>query len=141
MPSIEDTLIRNRHRVQPNHANNYETAHGGIIMKWMDQDAAMSAMRFAGQPAVTAAMDGLDFTRPVQIGDIALIEAFVYDAGRTSAKVYVRVNRENPRNGDTELTTEAHFTFVAVDDGRPVEVPDLTVDGENGRQLREAARE
>ena len=139
MPSLEETVIRNRHRVQPNHANNYQTAHGGIIMKWMDEDAAMSAMRFAGETCVTAAMDGLDFKRPVQIGDIALVEAYAYQAGKTSVKVYVRVRREDPRTGETEETTDGHFTFVALADGKPTGVPELTVDSEAGEQLSETA--
>lgn len=37
MPTLMDTYIENRERVQPNHANNYETAHGRIVMKWMDE--------------------------------------------------------------------------------------------------------
>ena len=139
MPALEDTVIRNRHRVQPNHANNYETAHGGIVMQWMDEDAAMSAMRFAGETCVTAAMDGLDFKRPIQIGDTALVEAYVYDAGTTSVKVYVRVQRENPRTGETEETTDAHFTFVALADGAPTRVPELTVESDAGEKLRAVA--
>ena len=41
MPTLMDTYIENRYRVQPNHANNYETAHGGNVMKWMDEVGAM----------------------------------------------------------------------------------------------------
>ena len=37
MPSLLDTYIENRHRVQPNHANTVGTAHGGNVMKWLDE--------------------------------------------------------------------------------------------------------
>ena len=141
MPTLEETHIVNRHRVQPNHANNYESAHGGVVMKWMDEIGALSAMRFAGEACVTAAMDGLNFERPIPVGDTAVIEAYVYDSGRTSVDVRVRASRENPRTGETQRTTDAHFVFVAVDDGAPVAVPDLTVATDEGERLRDEATE
>lgn len=140
MPALLDTRIVNRQRVQPHHANNYGTAHGGNVMKWMDEVSAMSAMRFAGETCVTARMDGLDFKRPVPTGATAVVDTYVYDAGRTSVRVRARVDREDPRTGERERTTDARFVFVAVRDGDPVaHGRDLTVDSEEGRHLREAA--
>ena len=138
MPTVLDTYIKNRYRVQPNHANNNETLHGGNLMKWLDEIGAMSAMRFAGETCVTARVNELDFERPIGIGDTAMVEAFVYDAGRRSVHVGLRAWREEPRTGETEHTTESSFTFVAIDeDGSPVPVPELTVDSERGRELRQ----
>jgi len=140
MPSLSDTHIQNRERVQPNDANNYESLHGGILTKWMDEVGAMSAMRFAGETCVTASIDELSFERPIPLGDVALVEAYVYDAGETSVRVRVRASREDPRTGEVERTTASCFTFVAVDeDGRPVPVPDLTVESETERELRAQA--
>ena len=142
MPALSETRLVNRYRVQPNHANNYESLHGGNLMKWMDEVGAMSAMRFAGEWCVTAGVTELDFQRPVPIGETARIEAYAFDAGRTSVRVRVRAWRENPRTGDADRTTEATFTFVAVDgDGSPVAVPDLDVETDEERRLQEAARE
>lgn len=141
MPTVLDTRIVNRHRVQPNHTNNYGSANGGTIMKWMDEIGALSAMRFAGESCVTAAMDALDFRRPIPRGETALIEAYVFDAGRTSVDVHLRVDREDPRTGETERTTDARFVFVAVRDGSPVEVPELAVESERGEALRRRALE
>ncbi|MCO8243335.1 MULTISPECIES: acyl-CoA thioesterase [unclassified Haladaptatus] len=140
MPTLMDTYIENRERVQPNHANNYETAHGGIVMKWMDEIGAMSAMRLAGETCVTANVDQMDFQRPIPVGDTTVIRSYVYDTGRTSVKVKLRAFREEPRTGEREQTTESYFVFVAVDDeGRPTEVPDIQVETERGEELREAA--
>ncbi|MFP8955173.1 acyl-CoA thioesterase [Natrialbaceae archaeon A-CW3] len=140
MPTVLETHIRNRFRVQPNHANNNETLHGGNLMKWIDEVGAMSAMRFAGETCVTAQVNELDFERPIGIGDTALVEAYVYAAGTSSVRVRIRAWREEPRTGATEKTTESSFTFVAIDsDGRPTPVPDLEVDSERGRELRERA--
>ncbi|WP_293033429.1 acyl-CoA thioesterase [Natronococcus sp.] len=140
MPTLLDTHIENRFRVQPNHANNNNTLHGGNLMKWLDEIGAMSAMRFAGETCVTARVNELDFERPIRIGDIALVEAYVYDAGRSSVHVALRAWREEPRTGEAEKTTESSFTFVAIDgDGKPQPVPELTVESEEGKQLRERA--
>jgi acyl-CoA hydrolase len=142
MPTLLETHIRNRFRVQPNHANNNDTLHGGNLMKWLDEVSAMSAMRFAGETCVTARVNELDFERPIQIGDTALVEAYVYDAGRTSVHVALRAWREEPRSGETEKTTESTFTFVAIDEnGEKVPVPDLSVETEEGERLRDRVHE
>ncbi len=106
----------------------------------MDEVGAMSAMRFAGEPCVTAHIDSVDFERPLEIGDIALVEAYVYAAGRTSIRVRVRAYAENPLTGESAVTTESYFVFVAIDDSRtPVPVPELTVSTTEGERLREQA--
>jgi acyl-CoA hydrolase len=142
MVDLLETFIEDRNRVQPHHANNYGTTHGGRVLHWMDEVAAMSAMRFAGAPCVTAHIDSVDFERPLQIGDIAFLEAYVFDAGRTSARVRVRAYGEEPTTGERERTTESYFVFVAIDaDGSPVTVPELTVTSAEGERLAEEARE
>ncbi|MFC6824581.1 acyl-CoA thioesterase [Halopelagius fulvigenes] len=140
MVDLEETYIENRVLVQPDDTNNYDMAHGGNVMKWMDEVGAMSAMRFSGETCVTARMEGVDFHRPIPRGDTALIEAYVYDAGTTSVKVRLRVFREDPLTGERELTTESYFVYVAIDEaGDPTEVPDLSVSSERSRKLREEA--
>ena len=140
MPTLLETHIENRFRVQPNHANNNETLHGGNLMKWLDEVGAMSAMRFAGETCVTARVNELDFKRPIGIGDTAVVESYVYDAGRTSVHVALRAWREEPRTGEREETTASSFTFVAVDaEGKPTAVPGLEVDSEEGERLRDRA--
>jgi len=139
MPKIADTHIVNRERVQPTHANNYDSAHGGIVMKWMDEIGAMSAMRAAEQSCVTAQMSSVDFERPIPIGDNALVESYAYATGRTRVQVRIDVSAENPHTGETEETTSAYATFVAVEDGKPTPVPDLEVKGEKCKELQQKA--
>ncbi|MFA9416233.1 acyl-CoA thioesterase [Natrinema sp. HArc-T2] len=142
MPTVHDTHIQNRFLVHPNHANSNGVLHGGNLMKWLDEVGGMAAMRFAGETCVTAQINSLAFERPIQIGDTALVEAYVYDAGQTSVHVALRAQRENPRTGETEKTTESSFTFVAIDDdGSPVPVPDLSVETDEGERLRQRALE
>ncbi|MFC7082175.1 acyl-CoA thioesterase [Halorussus caseinilyticus] len=140
MPTLSDTHLENRFRVQPNDANNVGTLHGGNLMKWMDELGAMSAMRFSGETCVTAGVDDLSFHRPIPVGDTALVDTYVYGAGETSVKVRLRAWREDPRTGDTERTTGSCFTFVAVDeDGALLEVPELRVETDEEERLRQEA--
>ena len=141
MTDLLETRVTNRWIVGPNHANNLEVAHGGTVLKWMDEVGAMSAMRFAGQACVTARIEQVNFERPIPAGQVALIESYVYDAGRTSVRVRLQAFREDPRTGETEGTTESYFVYVAIDDdGEPTPVPELRVESEEGERLREEAK-
>lgn len=140
MPNLEDTIIQDRNRIQPHHANNLGTAHGGNVLRWMDEVGAMSAMRFSNRPCVTAHIHAVDFELPLELGDIALIEAYVYDVGRTSMRVRVRAYGEDPFTGEHELTTASYFVFVAIDEDRnPTPVPELTIASDEGERLRKEA--
>ncbi len=142
MSSVSETYIENRKRVQPTHTNNYETAHGGNVVKWMDEVGAMSAMRHAGETCVTARINRLDFERPVPGGDTCVIESYAYAAGQTSIRVRLRAHREAPRTGERERTTDSYFVFVAVDEsGNPTAVPDLGIETDRCRRLRQEALE
>jgi acyl-CoA hydrolase len=137
MPDLMDTYVENRWLVGPNHANTLDTAHGGNVMKWMDEVGAMSAMRFAGAQCVTAHTDDLNFRRPIPVGDVALVRGYVYGSGRTSVRVRTRVYREDPQTAETERTTDSYMVFVAIDDDRePTPVAgELTVGSERGEDL------
>ena len=140
MASINETHMENRERIQPNDTNNYGSAHGGNIMRWMDEIGAMSAMRHAGETCVTAHVSDLDFKRPIPQGDICVLSAYAYATGKTSIRVRIQAFHEDPRTGDREQTTNSYFVFVAVgQDGTPTPVSDLTVETEHGENLRNEA--
>ena len=142
MTDLMETLVENREMVQPNHANMLDTAHGGNVMKWMDEVGAMSAMLFSGETCVTARVDRMNFQRPIHVGDTAYITTYVYDAGASSVKVRLVTEREDLRTREREKTTESYFVYVAIDDEKtPTSVPELTVDSEAGAELRRAALE
>ena len=140
MASISETHMENRERIQPNDTNNYGSAHGGNIMRWMDEIGAMSAMRHAGRTCVTAHVNDLNFRRPIPQGDTCVISAYAYATGKTSVRVRIQVFHEDPRTGDREQTTNSYFVFVAVDqDGTPTPIPDLAVRTERCEDLQNAA--
>ncbi|APW98766.1 acyl-CoA thioesterase [Halobiforma lacisalsi AJ5] len=140
MTDLIETVVENREMVQPNHANMLEVAHGGNVMKWMDEVGAMSAMRFSGETCVTARVNSMNFERPIPVGDTAYITAYVYEAGTSSVKVRLVAEREDLRTREREKTTESYFVYVAIDENnKPTTVPELTVSTEEEERLRREA--
>ena len=135
---VAQTRVQSLERIQPNQANNYENAHGGTVVRLMDELAAVAAMGVAGETCVTAHISSVDFHNPIPVGHAAELSAFVYDTGDTSVEVYVEVESQDPRTTGTEPTTSACFTLVAVDeDGSSVAVPDVEATTEEGRAMVE----
>ena len=138
--TVVESYVESIERIQPHQANNYSNAHGGEVVKLMDELAAVSAMRVARETCVTASIGSVDFTNPIPVGNVAELKAYVYDTGDTSLNVRVVVDGRDPREGDPEETTSACFTMVAVgEDGSPVGVPDVSAETERGEELIEAA--
>jgi acyl-CoA hydrolase len=139
---LMDSYTEMTEMLLPNDTNNLGRALGGAVLHWMDICAAIASMRFAGNQCVTASMDHVDFISPIEMGEVAVVEAYVFDTGRTSIDVKVDVRAEDPREGTERKTTESFFTFVALDeDGKPTEVPDLACESEAEESLRTAALE
>ncbi|ACG78811.1 cytosolic long-chain acyl-CoA thioester hydrolase family protein [Phenylobacterium zucineum HLK1] len=104
----------------PADANPYGDIFGGWLMSQMDTAAGLVAARAAGGRAVTVAVDGMSFVRPVKVGDEVSVVGEVVRRGRTSLSIHIQAWRRDRHEEGAELVTEATFTFVALDaDGRP----------------------
>lgn len=104
----------------PADANAYGDIFGGWLMSLMDSGAGLVAARRAKGRAVTIAMDGVEFHRPVKVGDEVSVYAEITRVGRTSMGIETQAWRRERHSENEELVTSAKFTFVAVDDsGRP----------------------
>lgn len=106
------------HLVMPNDTNPLGTLFGGRAVEWMDIAAGLAAIRLSHKHAVTASIERLDFHVPIQLGDIALVQAQVTSVGRTSLVVKVDMFRDDPRAGSRQLCTSGLFHMVALDDQR-----------------------
>jgi acyl-CoA hydrolase len=125
--------------VMPNDTNPHGTLSGGRLMHWIDLAGAMSAMRHARRTVVTAAIDEVVFHAPIPVGHMVLLDAVVTCVGRTSMEVRVEVRGENPVTGEGSHTTTARLVFVALEDGVPVEVPEVVPETDNEKALHESA--
>lgn len=68
MTSVSDSLSKRQERIQPPQTNNYGNAHGGELIKIMDEMAAISAMKVASDRCVTAHISEVEFHNPVREG-------------------------------------------------------------------------
>lgn len=127
----EETEVVNTFIVQPPQTNMYGTAFGGQIMAWMDEAAAIAALRFCKMPCVTVSVDRVQFTKPIKMGHILIMKARVNYTGRTSMEVGVRVCSEDPMTGVRQHALTGYLTFVAIDKkGKPTKIPKLETPSE-----------
>ncbi len=140
--TLADSHTEMTEMLLPNDTNNLGRALGGAVLHWMDVCGAIAGMRFSSRQVVTASMDHVDFIAPIEMGEVVVIEGYVFNTGRTSLDVKVEVHAENPRTGEERRTTASYFTFVALDEeGRPTAVPDLACPTDAERALRTRAVE
>ena len=120
------SAVENTHLVLPPDTNMHGTAFGGKIMQWMDIAAAVVAGRHCGFAVVTAAVDDLQFSKPIKMGDVVIVRAAVNFTGHTSLEIGVRVEREEMRTRARQHCLSGYFTMVGVSkDGTPVPIPPI----------------
>jgi acyl-CoA hydrolase len=111
--------------ILPNDTNTLGNLLGGRLMHFIDLTAAMAAYRHSRTHVVTAAMDHIDFIRPVHLGDLLTLRSSINRAFSTSMEVGVKVWAENTRTGSVAHVASAYLVFVAIDDqGRRQRVPE-----------------
>ncbi len=139
---VAASTVETTHIVLPSNTNALGTIFGGTVMQWIDEVAAVAAMRHAAGTVVTAAVDALQFLEPIHLGELVVLRAQVNAAFRSSMEVGVRVEVEDPRSGVRRKTTKAYLTFVALErpGGGPREVPPLLLLTDEDRRRDAAAR-
>ena len=97
---------------------------GGWLMSQMDLGASVMARGRARGRVATVAVDGMEFHKPVKVGDVLAIHSEMQREGRTSMKIGVEAWITRMPNGDHMRVTKATFTFVAIDEaGKPRPLP------------------
>lgn len=123
--------------------NNYNTLFGGVLMKKLDDAAALSARRHSRvKECVTASTDSIDFLQPIHQTDSVCVESFVSYTGRTSMEIFCKVIAEDILTGERRVAATAFMTFVALDENKkPVEVPGIIPETEEEKFVYETGRE
>ncbi len=122
---VAETAVRMAQMMTPNDANYHGNVFGGSILSLIDLTASAVSTKFSGRVCVTAAFDRVDFLQPVEIGDMVELDGFVSYVGRTSVEVTINVHATTLVSGSHRHVNTARVTMVAVENGRPVEVPRL----------------
>ena len=122
--------------------NSGGTVHGGVVLKFADEVAGLTAMRHSRRRCVTGGLDRVTFLVPIEQGELVTFSASVNAVWRSSMEVGVRVTAERPRSGEEPRhTNTAYFTMVALDDdNRPTTVPPLRAESEDERRREREAQ-
>ncbi|WP_076459259.1 acyl-CoA thioesterase [Limosilactobacillus caccae] len=110
-----DTLSVSMHRVFNAHLNEHGTVFGGEILKIVDGEASVTAMRVARTTVVTAAMDHVQFLHPFRLQDSMCMESYVTGVGTRSLEVFVKVIGEHLMTNERFLGFTCFLTFVIED--------------------------
>ena len=123
----------------PDMANFAGKVHGGTLLKLLDQAAYACASRYAGRYVVTLSVDQVLFRQAIHVGELVTFLAAVNHTGRTSMEVGIKVLAEHIPTRKQRHVNSCYFTMVAVEDGKPVAVPELAlVTDVQARRHREA---
>lgn len=139
VPMSQSRAIQTR-LVLPPDTNHHHSIFGGRVLAYIDEIAAIAAMKHAQGEVVTASIDSVDFLSPAYAGNILELEAIVASTGRTSMEIYVRVMSRDIQTNEERLTTESFVTMVAIDaDGKATPVAEVYPETEMERRLFETA--
>jgi acyl-CoA hydrolase len=125
---ISDSETVMTQMVMPNDANPMGNLMGGNLLRWMDIVSGICAGKHTNADVVTASVDYVSFSRPIDIGDVITMNATVTRAFNTSVEVFVEVFAADIKGGNNRKCNDAYFTFVGVEkkedgDIKPIRIP------------------
>lgn len=122
-------------------ANVRGNVHGGVIMRMVDEAAAIVAIKHAHRPVVTARVDRFDFLAPAYLGNVVSVHCALDYVGRTSMEVGVEVTAEDLMTGEIRKIASSQVIYVALDENRrPTPVPPLVPANAEEAAIVEKAR-
>jgi 4-hydroxybenzoyl-CoA thioesterase len=137
-----------RFLVPPGVVNWGGKAHGGTVMRWIDEAAYAAAAGWMkdgddASSAVAVYSGGIHFFAPVKIGDLVEVEARIVYTSRHSMHISIRVSSADPRAPhELTLTTQCLSVFVVPgEDGIAQPVPQWVPEAGEDMRLWEHARD
>jgi acyl-CoA hydrolase len=125
---------------EPKDVNFGGKVHGGVVMKWIDQTAYTCARTWTETYCVTVYVGGIRFLKPINIGDLVKIEAYVIYTGNTSIHIAIDVFSKEISKGTFVKNTHCVIVFVSVDqNGEPIPVKKWIPSTEREIQLEQYA--
>lgn len=112
-------------------------AHGGIVMRWIDEAAYACAASWSSEEAIAVYSGGIAFLSPIHIGDLVEVDARLIHTSEHSMHVSIQV-RSAPvtRPDELRLTTRCMSIFVdRGPDGRAAAIRPLPLISTEDRRL------
>jgi acyl-CoA hydrolase len=131
-----------RFLAQPDTVNFGGKVHGGTVMSWIDQAAYACATGWSQSYCVTAYVGGIRFVRPIMIGDVVEVDAYLAYTGNTSMNIAVEVRSGDLKGSSLEKTAECAVVMVSVDShGRPMSVESFQPHDEKSKSRADEVRQ
>lgn len=121
---------------EPTDVNFGGKVHGGSVMKWIDQTAYTCARTWSETYCVTVYVGGIRFYKPINIGDLVKIDAYIIFTGQTS--IHIAIDVYSRKLNEESFTKKTHcvIVFVSVDsDGKPLLVKKWVPKTDHEKQL------
>jgi acyl-CoA thioesterase YciA len=116
--------LTTRTLAMPGDANPSGDIFGGWVLSQMDIAGGIAAGQRAQGRVATVAIDAMTFLKPVRVGDVLCVYTLIEKQGRSSMTIRIEAWALRNRVGERTKVTQAHFTFVALDErGRPRALP------------------
>lgn len=130
---MDDKIMRAETRqfkvIFPNTLNDHDTLFGGTAMKWMDEVAYITAIRFSKKKMVTVSVEKVQFLKPMKSGTIAEIIGKVIKVGNVKIEIQVEIYIEEMYSEKRQKVVNALFTFAAIDNSNkpiPLNIKDFS---------------
>lgn len=129
--------VTTHHFVKSEDLNHHGTLFAGRTAEWFVESGLMAAaLHLPSENIVCVKIHGMEFTRPIHLGEIVEFRSQAVLAGRSSMTVNIRVSV----NGETNV--DGFITYVNVDNNGkafPHQV-EISADTEEEKALQEAAK-
>lgn len=120
---VEESITETTKLLQYREINGQNRLFGGRLMEWIDEVAALTAMRHCGGLVTTCAVDNLRFKYGAYINEIIVLIGKITYVGNTSMEVRVDTYVEDIETGIRRAINHAYLICVHVDnDGKPIPV-------------------
>jgi uncharacterized protein (TIGR00369 family) len=140
--TVSESQVEIAELMMPEHANPAGNVFGGVIMRIIDQAAAIVASRHTHRNVVTASVDRIDFLAPAFVGNVVFAKASLNYVAKTSMEIGVSVTDECLVSGEKAHIGSAYLIYVALNENdNPVEVPNLIPETEEQKRRYEEAKE
>lgn len=130
-----------RFLAEPTDVNFGGHVHGGSVMKWIDQAAYACASTWSDRYCVTVYVGGVQFLKPIKIGEIVEVQTKVIYTGNSSIHIAVDLYARDPKKVEKRKTTHCICVFVAVDEkGNPTKVKEWVPQSEQEKRMEDYAK-
>lgn len=120
---VTDSMTESSKIVQSKDINGQNRLFGGRLMEWIDEVAALTAMRHCGGLVTTCAVDSLVFKHGAKLNQVVVLTGKVTYVGNTSLEVRVDTYVEEVESGGRFAINHAYLILVHVNnEGLPTPI-------------------